>query len=115
MIESQKDLNDARNGLFAQLCDTAPVLGERVNRVVSQTYVDGALPKKFKYLLALAIALGTGCRICILAQLTGALEAGTKRDEILDVLSVVFAMKGTTGTAESLRVIQYLDEMGILT
>ncbi len=114
MIESQKDLNVARNDLFARLCDTAPVLGERVTGVVSQTYLDGALPKKIKYLLALAIALGTGCRICILAQLTRALEEGATRDEILDLLSVVFAMKGTTGIAESLRVIQYLDEIGVL-
>lgn len=113
MIESQKELNEARIELFDRLCNTAPDLGARVTGVVSQTYIEGALSKKMKYLLALAIALGTGCRICILAQLTGAIDAGATREELLDLLSVVFSMKGTTGTAESLRVIQYLDEVGI--
>jgi len=44
----------------------------------------------------------------------GALDAGATREEILETLSVVVSMRGTTGIAESLRVVKLLDEMGKL-
>jgi alkylhydroperoxidase/carboxymuconolactone decarboxylase family protein YurZ len=43
-----------------------------------------------------------------------ALEAGASKEEILETISVNMAMSGTTGTAESLRVIKLLDELGKL-
>jgi len=43
-----------------------------------------------------------------------ALENGATRDEVLETISVVVSMRGTTGVAESLRVIQLLDELGKL-
>jgi alkylhydroperoxidase/carboxymuconolactone decarboxylase family protein YurZ len=43
-----------------------------------------------------------------------ALETGATKEEILEAISVVVSMRGTTGVAESLRVIQLLDELGKL-
>jgi alkylhydroperoxidase/carboxymuconolactone decarboxylase family protein YurZ len=43
-----------------------------------------------------------------------ALETGASKEEILETLSVVVAMSGTTGVAESLRVLKILDELGKL-
>jgi hypothetical protein len=43
-----------------------------------------------------------------------ALENGATKDEILETISVVVSMRGTTGVAEPLRVIQVLDELGKL-
>jgi AhpD family alkylhydroperoxidase len=111
MVEDQRSLDAARKELFSALGEMHPQLKETVDHVVNHTYEDGALTRKEKYLIALGIALGSGCRMCVLAQLTSALDAGASEQEIMDVLSVVFAMKGTTGTAESLRVVQYLREL----
>ncbi|MBI9095106.1 MAG: carboxymuconolactone decarboxylase family protein [Sphaerochaeta sp.] len=111
MVENQTSINADRKDLYNLLGSIHPELKTTVDAVVSCTYVDGALEKKMKYLLALAVALGTGCRMCILAQLTSALESGATIEEVKDVLSVVFAMKGTSGIAESLRIIQYLHEL----
>ena len=61
---------------------------------------------------SLALALGAGCRNCVLAQTMYALENGATKDEILETISVVISMKGTTGVAESLSVVQLLDELG---
>jgi alkylhydroperoxidase/carboxymuconolactone decarboxylase family protein YurZ len=41
-------------------------------------------------------------------------EEGATRDEIMETLQVLVAMGGTTGIAESLRVIKFLDELGYL-
>jgi AhpD family alkylhydroperoxidase len=64
--------------------------------------------------MALAIALGAGCTNCILMQANQALEEGATKEEVLETLAVVASIRGTTGIAESLRVIKLLDELGRL-
>lgn len=87
---------------------------EAERKVIEIAYKDGALTTKIKRMMAMAIALGAGCRNCILAQTKHALEAGATKDEILESLQVVIAIRGTTGIAESLRVIKFLEELGEL-
>jgi len=58
--------------------------------------------------------MGAGCRNCVLGQAMYALENGATKGEILETISVVVSMRGTTGLAESLRVVQLLDELGKL-
>jgi len=77
-------------------------------------YRDGAMSTKTKRLIALGIALRACCTNCILGQTMRALDAGATKEEILETISVNLAMSGTTGIAESLKVIQLLDEMGKL-
>jgi alkylhydroperoxidase/carboxymuconolactone decarboxylase family protein YurZ len=42
------------------------------------------------------------------------LEEGTTKEEIIEALQVLIPIGGTTGIAESLRVIKFLDELGHL-
>ena len=85
-----------------------------IRGLTATVYKEGALSCKIKRLMSLAVALGAGCSNCVLAQTMYALENGATKEEILDTLSVVVSMRGTTGVAESLRVIQLLDELGKL-
>jgi len=64
--------------------------------------------------MALGIALRARCFNCIVGQTMRALEAGATKEEILETISVNMAMSGTTGIAESLRVLKLLDELGKL-
>ncbi|MCF7939213.1 MAG: carboxymuconolactone decarboxylase family protein [Spirochaetales bacterium] len=91
-----------------------PIFPFRIIPAIAKNDAIGALSEKVKYLLALAVALGTGCRICILAQVTKAMDAGATKEEIMETISVVVAMRGTTGIAESLRIIDYLEEKGLI-
>ena len=75
-------------------------------------YNDGALSRKMKRLIALGIALRVPCTECIIGQTKYAVEAGATKDEILETISVAVAMGGTTGIAESLRVVKLLEELG---
>jgi AhpD family alkylhydroperoxidase len=78
--------------------------------VLDIAYRVGALRRKVKRLIAMATAVKVGCPNCILAQTQKALDEGATQDEILETLQVLVAMGGTTGIAESLRVIKTLDE-----
>ncbi len=116
MDESQIELNENRKKHLDLLEEAVkaemPELADGVTRVWKAAYADGALSAKVKRLMALALALGTGCRNCVLAQTELAAEQGATKREFLEALAVVLSMRGTTGIAESLRVVQYLDEHG---
>ena len=114
MAESQQELNNNRVKQLSKCADVLPDLVKRVMDQFNEAYKDGALNSKVKHLMALAIALGAGCRNCVLGQAMFALEKGATKDEILETISVVVSMRGTTGVAESLRIIQLLDELGKL-
>ena len=114
MLQSQVQLNDERVALLSKFQKAVPEFMAAEAAVLDEAYKEGALSTKTKRLIALAIALRPGCTNCILAQTQKALDAGATRDEILETLKVEVAMSGTTGIAESLRVIKFLDELGIL-
>jgi AhpD family alkylhydroperoxidase len=114
MIESQMELNENRKKYLGKFAEQLPDVFKQVRAQTTEVYKDGALSAKVKRLMAMAIALGAGCRNCILAQTLNALENGATKEEVLEALSVVVSIRGTTGVAESLRVIQLLDELGKL-
>jgi len=113
-MESQLELNNDRKQLLEKFKQALPELMDAQTGVGNVVYKDGALTTKVKRLIALAIALRAGCTNCILAQTERALEAGATKDELLETLSVEVVMSGTTGIAESLRVLKLLEELGKL-
>ena len=113
-MESQVKLNDARLKLLEKYKQALPDLMVPESAKWDVVYKDGVLSAKVKRLMAMALALGVGCTNCILGQTKHALAAGATKEEFLETLSVVSAMRGTTGMAESLRVIQFLEELGKL-
>ena len=113
-MENQVQLNAERIELLGKFREAAPQFMAAEAEVIEIAYKEGALSSKVKRLIALAAALKVGCTNCILAQTEKALNEGATRDEILETLQVLIAIGGTTGIAESLRVIKFLDELGHL-
>jgi AhpD family alkylhydroperoxidase len=113
-MDSQVQLNEERIQSLKKLSQALPDLMTAQRSVIDVAYKEGILSTKIKRLMSLALALGAGCTNCILGQTNRALDAGATKEEILETLSVVVSMRGTTGIAESLRVIKFLEEMGKL-
>ena len=113
-MESQKQLNEERTHLIGKLKGQVPDFMTAEFGVIGAAYKDGALSRKVKHMMSMVLALGAGCTNCILAQTDNALKAGATKEEILEAIQVVISMRGTTGIAESLRVIKFLDELGKL-
>lgn len=113
-MESQVELNEERVELLKKFSNSVPDLMASRLPTSDIVYRDGVIDTKTKRLMSMVLALGTGCTNCILAQASSAIETGATTEEILETLSVVVAMRGNTGTAECLRVIKLLDEMGKL-
>jgi len=113
-MESQVEINNERKQLLEKFGQALPDVMNAEAGLSNEVYKDGALSTKVKRLIAMGIALRAGCTNCILAQTERALDAGATKDEILETLAVEIAMSGTTGVAESLRVIKFLEELGKL-
>lgn len=115
MMESQVELNNQRLELRSKFAEALPEFMGAESEVLDIAYREGALTlnAKMKRLIALGIALRAGCTNCVLSQTKSALDEGATREEVLETLQVVIAISGTTGIAESLRVIKFLEELGI--
>lgn len=111
-MENQLKLNQERLELLDKLKASIPDLAAREYALLDAVYRDGALSHRVKRLMALVAAMTKGCVNCTLAQTTHALDQGASTEEILETISVSIAMNGTTGIAESLRVVKMLEEMG---
>ncbi|WP_232370996.1 carboxymuconolactone decarboxylase family protein [Desulfogranum marinum] len=112
-METLTAKNNTRLALLKKLRKELPQIMELDAAKWDTTYQDGALSRKTKRLMALAIGLRAGCENCIIAQTMHAIDAGATRAEIMETISVNMAMSGTTGVGEGLKVIQLLDELGL--
>ena len=60
----------------------------------AKVMVDGALPLKYKELVALGIAVGEHCEPCIYLHVQKSLEAGCTPEEVMEAASVAVMMGG---------------------
>ncbi len=71
---------------------------------------DGALDRKTKELVALAIAITQKCDGCIAAHARGAARRGASRAEVAEMIGVVIMMNGGPGTVYGPRALDAYDE-----
>jgi len=96
---------DKAHEISKDLAEPARRLRERVPDVIAgyasmqrAVMVDGALPAKFKELIALAIAATRECDGCIAAHARGAAREAASEAEVAEAMGVVVLMNGGPGT-----------------
>ena len=77
-----------------------PKLGELANEATKAFWAydkaalaDGAIPKKYKELMAIAVALTTQCPYCIELHRQQAVKAGATEQELAEVIHVAAALR----------------------
>ena len=73
---------------------------------------DGALPLKYKELIAIGIAVGEHCEPCIYLHVQKALESGCTPEEIMEAASVSVVMAGGPGYTHLTMVSRALEAFG---
>jgi AhpD family alkylhydroperoxidase len=91
-----------------------PDVAHAYNELPMEVYKDGVLSGKMKRLMAIVGALVHGCKACILYQTEEALALGATAEEILEACAVAISLGGTMGAGETTRVVQFLQEKGLL-
>jgi AhpD family alkylhydroperoxidase len=76
-----------------------------------QSMATGALDRKAKELIALAISVVMRCDDCIAHHVNDALQAGATRDELCDALAVATLMGGGVGLVYATHAIETVDRL----
>ena len=74
---------------------------------------DGALTKREKALIALAVAHSKQCPYCIDAYTTSCLEHGSNPDEMTEAIHVAAAMDAGIDLVHGVQVLNQFDKMGV--
>jgi AhpD family alkylhydroperoxidase len=75
-----------------------PGVYEGFGQLHNAAFADGAIDRKTKELLALAIAISVRCDGCIASHARGAATNGATEQEVAETIGVAIAMSGGPGT-----------------
>ena len=67
---------------------------------------DGAIPKKYKELMAIAVALTTQCPYCIEAHRQAAIQAGASEQELAEVVHIAAALRAGAAITHGTHLLQ---------
>jgi AhpD family alkylhydroperoxidase len=113
-LAEQEKLLGEMNQMWAIYKKCMPDVAVAYDELPMEVYKDGVLSGKIKRMMALTGALVHGCRACILYQTEEALALGATAEEILEACAVGISLGGTMGAGETTRVVQLLEEKGLL-
>ena len=106
--ESLDDLGAQGRVLRSAIPDVYAAYGAMQRAVM----VDGALTRRAKELIALAVAVTRECDGCIWAHARGAASAGATREEVAEAMGVAILMNGGPGTVWGPRALAAFEELG---
>ncbi|HBA85455.1 MAG TPA: carboxymuconolactone decarboxylase family protein [Verrucomicrobia bacterium] len=72
----------------------APDMMKGFGSLFTSVMKEGALPLKYKELIALAMGVGSCCEPCINLHVKKCLNAGATKEEIMEAASVAVVMQG---------------------
>lgn len=97
---------------FAQIGEGSPELAEKFFAYYSSVFADGALTKREKALIALAVAHTVQCPYCIDAYTKESLQHGSDLEQMTEAVHVATAIRGGSSLIHGL---QMLDQVNKLT
>lgn len=93
-----------------QLGSEIPLQMGGFSRLHKKAVADGALSRKVKEMMALAISIAVGCEGCIAYHTHDAVEAGASRGELLETIGVGVMMAGGPGTIYAVHALDAVDQ-----
>jgi len=94
---------------FGEVGKSRPDLFAGFDRWYNDVMAEGALPRKTKSLIALAVAHAVQCPYCIDAWAVGAQRSGATRDEITEAIHVAAAIRGGAALVHGVQALDALD------
>ncbi|HEV3468951.1 MAG TPA: carboxymuconolactone decarboxylase family protein [Pyrinomonadaceae bacterium] len=108
MSDHYHDENDLK--LLGQMRRLAPADFEAwlgLNNIVGRE--DGAVPRKYRELIALAVACTTQCPYCIEAHAAAAKAAGATREEVVEAAFVAAALRAGGAATHGAMALKFFD------
>lgn len=109
MSEHYHDVGDLR--FLKEMGKLAPIEFNAwltLDKVVGRE--DGAIPRKYRELIALGVALTTQCPYCIEAHVKGAKAAGVSREEITEGSMIAAALRAGAAATHGAMALKLYDQ-----
>jgi len=84
-------------GKLPEIAKGAPAADEAFWEYAKKAMGEGAIPVKYKELIAIAVGLTTQCEYCIEVHKKAAIEAGATPEELAEVVHVTSAIRAGGG------------------
>jgi AhpD family alkylhydroperoxidase len=110
MSEHYHDVGDLR--FFKEMSKLAPhdfSAWLALDKIVARE--DGAIPRKYRELIALAVACTTQCPYCIEAHVKGAKSAGASREEIAESSLLAAALRAGGAATHGAMALKFYDQV----
>ncbi len=91
---------------FPKLAKNAPEATKAFWAYDKAALADGALPKKYKELMAVAVALTTQCAYCIEIHRKSALEAGATEAELTETIHVAAVLRAGAAITHGMHLLE---------
>lgn len=101
----QQSLSDYKQGI-GQLQQQLPHVVESYNAFTEACFQEGALSKKEKHLIALALGVYTNDEYCIVYHTKGACDQGASTQEVLEAACVSSAFGGGMAMSQAATLVQ---------
>ena len=99
LIEDMSEKLGFTPEILKTLGELDPEFLHKYKRCDHKLLSDGALPAKVKILIALAVVASKQCERCTVVQMQSALKNGATKEEIMEVMDVIFITSGAPAVA----------------
>ncbi len=96
-MENTKELLQEISHNIGKLQEAAPELTKSFMDFFEKTEKEGALSKKTKELISVALAIAKQCKWCIAFHIKNALDAGATKEELIESCFTAVLMSGGPG------------------
>ena len=109
-MTDMKSTLEETNQAIAKLSEEYPDFMKAFGSFMGAAEKDGALPKKIKELISIALSVSSHCKWCIAFHVKKALDAGATKDEIMETCFVAALMGGGPSLMYAQLVAKAIDE-----
>ncbi|KKG07867.1 carboxymuconolactone decarboxylase family protein [Methanosarcina sp. 2.H.A.1B.4] len=99
LIEDMSEKLGFTPEILKTLGELDPEFLHKYKRCNHKLLSDGALPAKVKIMIALAVVASKQCERCTVVQMQSALKNGATKEEIMEVMDVIFITSGAPAVA----------------
>ncbi|MGW8265081.1 MAG: arsenosugar biosynthesis-associated peroxidase-like protein [Longimicrobiales bacterium] len=98
---------------FPEIGEFAPELARKFFSWYGAVFEEGALSRREKALIALAVAHAVQCPYCIEAFTEGCLEAGSDPEQMTEAVHVSVAVRGGASLVHGMQMKNHLKKLGM--
>jgi AhpD family alkylhydroperoxidase len=111
MVASFKEIVSTVSPVLAKLHKEIPDVMNGFNTIAQAATKEGALSKKTKELIALALGIAAHCDGCIAFHTQALVQLGVTREELLETLSMAILMGGGPSLMYATNALKAFEEM----